>query len=71
MAAFIWADVAPGLSVAQILLRFGMPPITPGVVWFQLMPRLGSIRLPEGDGVGDGVGVGLGVGVWIYIGVGL
>jgi hypothetical protein len=29
MAALIWEAVAPGLSVAQIVARPGIPPLTP------------------------------------------
>src|SRR5258708_21424635 len=41
MALLIWAAVAPGLSVAQIVVRLGIPPTTPGLV--QSAARLGSM----------------------------
>ncbi|OLD32165.1 MAG: hypothetical protein AUI49_03915 [Candidatus Rokubacteria bacterium 13_1_40CM_2_68_13] len=46
MALLIWADVVPGLSVAQMNVRFGIPPSTPGFVLDQSMAREGS-RMPD------------------------
>jgi hypothetical protein len=31
MALLIWAAVAPGFMVAQIVVRFGIPSVTPGL----------------------------------------
>src|SRR5687768_10708314 len=46
MALVIWAAVAPGESVVQTVVRFGMPPSTPGLFARQSIARDGS-RIPD------------------------
>ena len=46
MAALICAAVAPGFSVAQTVVRMGMPPTTPA--WDQSIARAGSGFRPTG-----------------------
>ena len=41
IALLIWPADAPGLSVAQTVVRFGMPPETPA--WLQSMRRLDAM----------------------------
>ena len=50
MAELICAAVVPGFSVAQIVVRVGMPPTTPACV--QSMARLGSRMPAHGSPVG-------------------
>src|SRR3972149_7105423 len=46
MAELIWAAVAPGFNVAQIVVRSGIPPVTPAGL--QSMLRLGSMMPDQG-----------------------
>ncbi len=41
IAELVWPELAPGLSVAQIVVRFGMPPRTP--TFDQSVALVGSI----------------------------
>lgn len=59
MAVFICVPVAPGLSAAHGVVRFGIPPCTPACV--QSMARAGSRMPPQSWPVGAEVSLGAGV----------